>query len=178
MDADLVRAAGFGHERHGRAIAVVRRGAFEDLPARAGCLAARVDDHPPAGFARRDFEQRCIDHPLVPLGRAVDERPIGLADGAFHEQLRQFLVRARVARQHQAARGIAVEPVRRLRRPVEALAQCVEVVFKAFGRLRPRMYRESRGLVQHQQMRVDIENAGSEIVHASAHASFRGAPHS
>ncbi len=66
--------------------------------------------------------------------RALDDGPIGLGDGAVLEQLAEARQRLAVAAEHEAAGGVAVEPVRQCRRARQAEAQRVEIDPPGFRR--------------------------------------------
>ena len=119
-------------------------------PARASAPVARSDR--PSSTSRARSSSRPSGRSIAPLsasGRAGDDRPIGLGDLALLEQEPQFLQRLMMSPEHEAAGGVAVEPVceRRLSRQSEP--QRVEIVLEAqaafrapHGRRRPPAYRE------------------------------------
>jgi fused signal recognition particle receptor len=112
--------------------------------------------HPPA--ARHvEAAERQSDFALVGVGRTLDHGPVGLVDGAVLEQLAELRERLAVAAEHQAAGRIAVEPVRQRRRPRQAEAQRVEMVFEALAAIRAAMHGEPRRLVDHQHQPVAIQ---------------------
>jgi len=67
--------------------------------------------HPPAARLVEAAERQ-RDFTLIGVGCAFDHRPVGLVDGAVLEQLAELGERLAVAAEHQAAGGVAVEPVR------------------------------------------------------------------
>ena len=77
------------------------------------------------------------------------------------EQLAELRQRLAVAAEHQAAGGVAVEPVRQRRRPRQAEAQRVEMILQAFPTLSRRsgsaMHGHAGRLVDHQHQPVAIE---------------------
>ena len=65
-------------------------------------------------------------------------------------------MRLGVAGEQQAARRVAVEPVDRQRRPLEAEAKLVKIIFQALAASRePGMDGEARRLVDHDRLAVD-----------------------
>ena len=97
--------------------------------------------------------------PSSSVGSALDHRPIGLADPALLEQPAELGERLAVAAEHQAAGGVAVEPVRERGRARQAEAQRVEMILQALAALRPPVHREPGRLVDHQHQPVAVEQA-------------------
>ena len=62
-----------------------------------------------------------------------------------------------MAPEHQAARGVAVEPMRKGWPARQAKAQGVEVILKARAALRTGVNRDSRGLVENENHPVAVE---------------------
>src|ERR1700722_4036943 len=126
------------------------------LPPRHRRLALGIVFHPPA--ARHvEAAERQRDFAFVGVGRAFDYGPVGLVDGAVLEQLAELGERLAVAAEHQAAGGVAVEPMRQRRRPRQPEAQRVEMVFEARAAVRAAMHRKPRRLVDHQHQAVAIQ---------------------
>src|SRR6266508_1813314 len=135
------------------------------LPCGRRRLALRIVLHPPAA-ARVLAAERQIDAALVLPRPAFDHRPIGFADAAALEQAAELGQRLPMAAEHQAAGGIAVEPVRERGRARQPEAERAEIVLQALAALRPLVDRETRRLVDHQHEAVAIEQA--------SHYLFRG----
>ena len=110
-------------------------------------LALLGRDHPPALFGRADLGQRQIDRALFARNLARHDPEIDLGHLARLESCGKALQRLGIARQQQAARGIAVQPVDRERFALEPEAQGIEVVFKAFAASPRTIEREACGLV-------------------------------
>jgi hypothetical protein len=85
-------------------------------PRRDGLLALRVSLHPPpAGGV--EAAERQVDAALLGLRPAFHHRPIGLADAAGLEQAAELRERLAMAAEHEAPRGLAIEPMRERGRP-------------------------------------------------------------
>ena len=112
MDAQLVRTPGERGQRQRRVPpsprASTRQRVCEGRP-------AGLHLHPPAarGVAARRAAGRSA--PRRPPARTFDDGPVRLGDPALLEQQPKLLQRLAVAPEHQAARGVAVEPVRQRR---------------------------------------------------------------
>jgi hypothetical protein len=89
--------------------------------------------------------------------RAFDHRPIGLLNRAGFEQPAEQRQRLAMASEHQAAGGVAIEPVRERRRSRQPEAQRVEMILKALATLGAAMDREAGRLVDHQHEPVAVE---------------------
>src|ERR1700689_286005 len=126
------------------------------LPPRPRRLAFGVMLHPPAA---RDVEaaERQRDLTFVCIGGAPDHGPVGLVDGAVLEQLAGLGERLAVTAEHQAAGVVGADPVRPRRRPRQAEAQRVEVVFEALAAVRAAVHRKACRLVDHQHQAVAIQ---------------------
>src|SRR5450631_4112930 len=72
--------------------------------------------------------------------------------------------RLAVPSQHQASRGVLVEPVGERRRPRQAEPQGIEIVFETPAALRPTVHRQPGGLVDDQHQAVAVEHAGQHLV--------------
>ena len=81
--------------------------------------------------------------------------------------------RLAVPSQHQASRGVLVEPVGERRRPRQAVAQGVEMVFEAAAALRPAVHRHPGGLVDDQHQAVAVEHAGQHRFRGHLSGLFR-----
>ena len=122
----------------------------------------RIGLHPPAA-GLVEAPERQVDAAFVRVRPAFDHRPVGLADPAALEQPAEIGQRLAVAAEHQAAGGVAVEPVGQRRRARQAEAQRVEIVLQALAALRPAMDREAGRLVDHQHQAVAIEQASHHL---------------
>ncbi len=69
-----------------------------------------------------------------------------------------------MASQHEAAGGIAVEPMGENRRPRQAEPQRVKGGFQIGAALGAAMHRQPRGLVDHQHQPVAMEHAGLNFI--------------
>ena len=87
--------------------------------------------------------ERQVDAAFVLRRPALDHRPVGLADAAALEQPAELGQRLAVAAEHEAAGGVAVEPVRERRRARQAEAQRVEMILQALAALRAPCARRS-----------------------------------
>ena len=135
-----------------------RRKGAQHFPLRHRRLAVGVVFHPPAArFV--EAAQRKFDGSLIGGGRAFDHRPIGLLDRAGFEQPAEQRQRLAMASEHQAAGGVAIEPVRKRRRSRQPEAQRVEMILKALATLGAAMDREAGRLVDHQHEPVAVEEA-------------------
>ena len=90
MDAQLMRPACLRRKFEPGDRRAAPDSASLDPPERQRFLTLRVDLHPPAALVVEPAERQ-IDGPLLALGRARDNRPIGLGDLALLEQEPQFL---------------------------------------------------------------------------------------
>ena len=72
--------------------------------------------------------ERHVDFALLGVGTAFDDGPVGLVDRAVAEQLAELRQRLAVAAEDEASGRVAVEPVRKSRRPRQAEAQRVEMI--------------------------------------------------
>jgi hypothetical protein len=64
-------------------------------------------------------------------------------------------MRLGIAREQQAAAGVAIQPVDGQRQPLESETEMVKIVFQAFRSARPRMHRKTGRLVDHDRLGVD-----------------------
>ena len=69
-----------------------------------------------------------------------------------------------MAAEHEAAGGIAVEPVSQHRRPRQAKSQRVERGFQIGAALGAAMHRQPGRLVDHQHQPVAMEHAGLNFI--------------
>src|SRR5438552_10780262 len=69
-----------------------------------------------------------------------------------------------MAAEHEAAGGLAIEPVRQLRSARQAEAQRVEPVFEARAAFRPAMHREAGRLVDHQHQTITMKHAREDFL--------------
>src|SRR3546814_16711025 len=72
------------------------------------------------------LDEREVDHAFLAFGHAVEHREIAFLDPPFLERALEALVRLGVACEQQAARGVAVEPMHRLRPALEDRQRVVE----------------------------------------------------
>ena len=68
-----------------------------------------------------------------------------------------------MAPEHEAARRIAVEPVRQGRYAGQAEPQAVKMCLEAVAALGPGMDREADRLIEHQHQGVAVEKAGRKV---------------
>ena len=80
------------------------------------------------------------------------------------EQQTEVRERLAVTAEHEAARGLAIEPVRELGPARQAEAQGIEPVFQARPALRPAMHRQSGRLVDHQHQPVAMKHAREDFL--------------
>ena len=119
MHAKLMRASGQRLEREPgqRSLRWARGPAPSTWSPPAGrCGSCFI--HQPRVSSRRPSGRSIV--PSSASGRAFDHGPIGLVDRAVLEQLAELRQRLAMAAEHQAAGGVAVEPVRQRRRAAAA----------------------------------------------------------
>jgi hypothetical protein len=104
--------------------------------------------------------------PFRLLWNALHDRQVAFLDDTRLESLGKSLVRLGIAGQQQASARVPVQPVDRLRQPLETELQSAQIIFKAFPRARAGMHCQPRRLVDHQGLGVFEEN--SFIPHRSA----------
>ena len=122
-----------------------------------GRLARRVDFHPPAAHLVA-LAQGQVDRAFR-LGRApLHHGPVDLLDLAGGEQPAQPRQGLAVTAEHQAAAGVAVEPVGQRRRLGQPEAQGVEVLLEVGAAARSGMHRHAGWLVDDQDQAVAVEN--------------------
>jgi hypothetical protein len=80
------------------------------------------------------------------------------------EQQAQVRERLAVAPEHEAAGGLAIEPMRQLGPARQAEAQRAEPVLQARSAFRPAMHRQAGRLVDHQHQAVAMEHARENLV--------------
>src|SRR5271165_6879124 len=134
MDAELVGPTGLRLEFEPCDRLAAPDASSPDSPQRESRLSVRRNLHPPAAFVVQPT-QRQVDRSAVRLGRAGDDRPIGLGDLALLEQEPQFLQRFMMSSQHQAAGGVAIEAMGKRRIARQAETQGVEIVLETFAAL-------------------------------------------
>src|SRR6185437_11618830 len=100
------------------------------FPRCRGGLALRVRLHPPAARFVQLAEWN-VDAAFVLARAAFDHSPIGLADLAVLEQLAEQRQCLAMAAEHQAAGGVAVEPVRERGVARQSETQSAKIVFEA-----------------------------------------------
>ncbi len=79
------------------------------------------------------------------------------------EQGAEMRQRLAVAAEHQAARGVAVEPMRQRRRARQPEAQCVEMILEALAALRAPMHGHAGRLVDHQHQGIAIDEPSHHL---------------
>jgi hypothetical protein len=94
---------------------------------------------------------------------ALDHGPVNLLHLRRGKEPAQTPHRLGVTREQQAAAGVAVEAMHQTRPFPVSEAQRIEVALETIRRAWPGMHREARGLVDHDQGRVAIEDAGLKI---------------
>ncbi len=131
-----------------------------DAPKGQRLLAIGIDLHPPAYFVIEAAERQ-VDRSLLALGRARDDRPIGLGDLALLEQKPQLLQGLVMPSEHQAARGVAIEPMRKPRPARQAEAQGVKIILEARAAFRPGVNGDSGGFIENEHQPVAVEKPRS-----------------
>lgn len=155
MHPDLVCTSGFGREGNERPPVFD----FGKRPvARCGGAAVRVDDDAPAGPGAADLAQRRVDAAFADRRHGGKHRQIGLANHAVGEQPAKPPCRRRVARQHEAARRVAIKAVHGLRQAPKAEGKFLQPGFEAERRTRTRVNGKPRRLVNDKDMRINIEH--------------------
>src|SRR5947209_2346905 len=120
-------------------------------------LSGGVDDHPPTA-ASIELSEPGLDLAFG-LGRAaLDNRPIDFLHLSAGEQRPQPPQRLRVPPQHQAAAGIAIEPMGESRRVWQAEAQVVEPTFEIGPASGAGMHGNPGRLVDDENQTVAIEH--------------------
>src|SRR5215471_15079621 len=139
MDTQLMGAAGVRLEREPTEVLrseAFRREVFRRAPQHAPCrsrgLPGRIVLHPPAPRGVLAPE-RHVDSPLVLRRATLDNGPIGFSDLSGFEQPAQFREGFAMAAQHETARSLAIEAVRKRRRAREPKTQRREVIFEALA---------------------------------------------
>ena len=97
--------------------------------------------------------------PSVSGGLALDDGPIDLLDLPAGEQRAEPPQRLRMPAEHQAAAGVAVEPMGERRRVRQAEAQLIEAAFEIRTAAGAGMHRNPRRLVDDQDQPVAIKDA-------------------
>jgi hypothetical protein len=112
--------------------------------------------HPPAAG---DIEapERQLDLTFLAVGTAFDHRPIGFADRSRLEQFAELRQGLAMAAEHQAAGGVAVEPMRQRRRARQSEPQRGEVIFQAFAAFGTAMHGDARRLIDDQHQAVAVK---------------------
>ena len=80
-----------------------------------------------------------------------------------------------VAAEHEAARGVTIEPMRQSRRTRQTEAQCIEIVLEGVATLRTPVHRQSRRFVNDQHQTVAIEQASDHLFRCHAETAITGA---
>src|SRR5262245_9420148 len=169
IDCSIPRDIGngrFGHRRPGRAP--------QYRPCRRRRLAGGIVLHPPA--ARRVLAaERQLDATLLLTRPPRHHGPIGLADAAGLEQVPELGQGLAMAAKHEAAGGVAVEPMRQRGCARQPEAQRAEIVLEAFAPLRPLVYGEARRLVDDQHQGVAVEHASDYLFRGHAEIAITSA---
>ena len=140
----------------------------QHLPRGHGGLAVRIVLHPPAAGGVLAAERE-VDAALVFRRPALHHRPIGFGDAPALEQPAELGQRLAVAAEHEAARGVAIEPMRERGRARQAEPQRAEMVFEALATLGALVHGETRRFVDHQHQAVAIEQASGDLVRGHGH---------
>src|SRR5579863_4095326 len=156
MDAQLMGAARLRLEFEPGDRRAAPLAAAPNAPVSERLLPVRIDLHPPAAPVVEAAERQ-IDRALFAVRTAGDDRPISLGDPPLLEQKPQCLQRLVVTAENEAARGLAVEPMRERRLSRQAEPQGVKIVLEARAALRAPMNRDARRLVEDQHQPVAIE---------------------
>ena len=135
----------------------------EDAVLGHGRLAPRVDDHAPSGAAGLLAQPR-LDAAFRRVGDSGDHSPVDLLDLAIGEQPTEPAQCLWVAAQHQAAGGVAVEPVGEGGRVRQAEAQQRKPVLQMRTATRPGMDRDPGRLVDDQYQPVAVQHALDQLV--------------
>lgn len=164
MDAQLVAAAREGREAHARpreALTVLP--APDDREVRSAVFPLRhVHDLPCA--AERLLAERQVDGAAIRRNMPLDERLVLLLDRARLEGHRERAVGVGVARQHDHARGVAVEAMHDARAWKRSLQPSNETV-RLVG-ADPRNREKPRRLVDRNKPLVGVENGACSVGHA------------
>ncbi|MEY9755695.1 alpha-galactosidase [Bradyrhizobium yuanmingense] len=97
--------------------------------------------------------------PSSSAGPPFDHGPVGFADLAVLKQKAQRCRRLAVAAEHEAARGVLVQPVGQHRRSRQAETQRVEGILQIGATLGAAMHRQAGRLVDDQHQAVAMEHA-------------------
>ena len=128
MHAQLMGAAGQRRQRQPGRVGAAPLPAPQHSPFRLRGLALRIDFHPPAARGVQPPERE-VDEAAFFAWRALDNRPIGLGDLALLEQEAKLFQRLMMAPKHEAARSLAIQPMRQRGPARQAEPQRVKVVF-------------------------------------------------
>ena len=124
-------------------------------------LSGGIDDHAPAAASAALFESR-FDPALSIRRLTLDNGPIDFFYLSAGEQHPQPTQRLRVAPEHQASTGVAVEAMGESRRVRQAKPQFVEPAFEIGAAARAGMHGDTRGLVDYEDQTIAIKNAVGE----------------
>jgi hypothetical protein len=80
-----------------------------------------------------------------------------------------------VTAEHQAAGGVAVEPMRQRRAARQAEAQRVETILEALAAFRPGMHRNAGRLVDHEYQAVAVEQTRLHLFRCHVETAITGA---
>ena len=139
-------------------------GAAEHAPERPRWLPGRIDAHAPLARIGRAWRNGQIDRALVPVGHTLRHRPVALLDLSLGEQLAETRQGLAVPAEHQATRGVAVEPMRDLRPARQAEAEVVEPARQRVAAATIGVHRQAGRLVDHQHQSVAVQHASHYVV--------------
>src|SRR3546814_1948700 len=111
------------------------------------------------------LDEREVDHAFLAFGHAVEHREIAFLDPPFLERALEALVRLGVACEQQAARGVAVEPMHRLRTALEVEGEAFEMDLEADLSVTRRVDGEARRLGEDDGHAIEGEQAVTEQGH-------------
>ena len=162
MHADLVRAAAQQAQLQQAVFdAIVHKG-FTGLDQRLRRLAALVDEHPALAVGHGFPLQGQLDPADSRVPAPVHDGFVGLDHVAALQLALQLEQGLAVKGEQQAAAGIPVQPVHQLDLAVRT--QDAQGVDGPETQTRARVHRQPRRLVEHQQVRVLVENASGKLV--------------
>ena len=154
MDAELMRTAGARPQlKPGAAAVRTEEAIIGHRP-----LPRWIDDHAPAAAAS-EFLEPALDPASSLRWLAFDHGPIDLFDEPAGKQRAEAAQRLWMPTEDEAAAGITIEPMGKVRRIRQAKAQFIEAAFEIATTAGTGMDRDPRGLVDDQNETVTIEDA-------------------
>lgn len=154
MHANLVRTSGGRAEFH-QSATVLRA---KQRPGRYRRFSGGITLHPPAGLRSRCFGEWQVDLSTLPIRHPVQNRDIALGNDPCLERLLEAGMGLRIARQQQAAAGIAIEPVHGMRPSPKSERQVRQMVFKADPTFARRINRQTGGFVDYKSFAVQEQH--------------------